>query len=86
MGQVLSFSRITPLILPYTEILQKVLQKPSNRISKVNSNAICLYCRIWLVTILRKISNLKVVTKGFSWKEPPSWKCEILHVTIHKNT
>ena len=52
------------------------------------SNAICLYRRIWLVTIIRTIFNLKVVTKGFSWKDPPSWKREILHVTfttIHKN-
>jgi hypothetical protein len=27
-------------------------------------------------------------TKGFSWKDPSSWKCEILHViftTMHKN-
>ena len=53
-----------------------------------NSNAICLYRQIWLVTILRKILNLKVATKGFSWKDPPSLKREILHViflTIHKN-
>jgi hypothetical protein len=35
-------------------------------------------CMIWLVTILCKILNLKVVTKGFSWKDPPSWKREIL--------
>ena len=28
-----------------------------------------------MVTILRKILNLPVVTKGFSWKDPPSWKC-----------
>ena len=53
----------------------------------LNYNAICLYRRIWLVTILCKIPNLQVVTKGFSWKDPPSWKCEILHViftTMHK--
>ena len=36
-------------------------------------NAICLYCRIWLVTILCKILNLKIVTMGFSWKDPSSW-------------
>ena len=29
-----------------------------------NSNAICLYCQIWLVTILCKILNLQVVTNG----------------------
>jgi hypothetical protein len=45
-----------------------------------NSNVICLYRRIWLVTIIRKILNLQVVTKGFSSKDPPSWKREILHV------
>jgi hypothetical protein len=47
-----------------------------------------LYHRIWLVTILRKILNLPVVTKGFSWKNLPSWKREILHdifTTIQKN-
>ena len=44
------------------------------------SNTICLYCRIWLVTILHKIINLPVVTKWFSWKDPPSWKRE--HVTF----
>jgi hypothetical protein len=44
-----------------------------------NSNAICLYRRIWLVTILRKVLNLQVITKSSSWKDPPSWKCEILH-------
>ena len=52
------------------------------------SNAICLYRWIWLVIILYKILNLKVVTKGFSWKDLLSWKHEILHVTfttIHKN-
>jgi len=51
------------------------------------SNAIGLYRWIWLVTILRKILNLKVVTKGFSCKDSTSWKLEILHVTfttIHK--
>ena len=31
--------------------------------------SIWLYRRIWLVAILRKILNLKVVTKGFSWKD-----------------
>jgi hypothetical protein len=44
-------------------------------------------CIIWLVTILCKILNLKVVAKWSSWKDPPSWKREILHVifiTIHK--
>jgi hypothetical protein len=46
------------------------------------SNAICLYRWIWLVIILHKILNLKVVTKGFSWKDLPSWKHEILHVTF----
>jgi hypothetical protein len=28
---------------------------------------ICLYRRIWLITILRKILNLSVVTKGFNY-------------------
>jgi hypothetical protein len=54
----------------------------------LNSNAICLYRRIWLVTILCKFLNLEAVTKGLSWKDPPSWKREIIHVTfttIHKN-
>ena len=53
------------------------------------SNAICLYRHIRLVTILDKILILPVVTKGFSWKDLPSWKCEIPHViytTMHKNT
>jgi hypothetical protein len=36
-------------------------------------NAICLYRRLWLVTILRKILNLPVANKGFSWKDPLSW-------------
>jgi hypothetical protein len=27
-----------------------------------------------MVTILRKILNLPIVTKGFSWKDRPSWK------------
>jgi hypothetical protein len=38
------------------------------------SKAICLYRRISMVTILRKILNLQVETKGFSWnsKDPPS--------------
>jgi hypothetical protein len=44
------------------------------------SNANCLYRPICLVTILRKILNLQVVTKEFSWTDPPSWKREILHV------
>ena len=39
-----------------------------------------MYRQIWLVTILCKIRNLPVVTKGFSWKDLPSWKREILHV------
>jgi hypothetical protein len=50
--------------------------------SNVHSNAICLYRRIWLITILGKILNLKIVTKWFSWKDPPSWKHEILHITF----
>ena len=37
----------------------------------LDSNAICLYRRIWF-GILHKIRNLPVVTKCFSWKEPPS--------------
>ena len=37
----------------------------------LDSNAICLYRRIWF-GILRKIRNLPVVTKCFSWKDPPS--------------
>jgi hypothetical protein len=51
-------------------------------------NPICLYRRIWLVTILSKILNLQVVTKGFSWKNPPSWMREILLIiftTMHRN-
>jgi hypothetical protein len=50
-------------------------------------NTICLYGRIRLVTILRTILNLPVVTKGFSWKDSQS-KRKIMHVTftiIHKN-
>ena len=65
-----------------------VILQPKQKVSKTeHSNGIGLYRRIWLVTILCKILNLPVVTKGFSWKDPPSWKHEILHVTftIHKN-
>jgi hypothetical protein len=47
------------------------------------SNAICLYS--WLFTILRKNLNLPVVTKGFSWNDPPSWKQEILR-HVYNNT
>jgi hypothetical protein len=45
-----------------------------HRRQNYDSNAILLYRRIWLVAILRKILNLKVVTKAFNWKDPPSWK------------
>jgi hypothetical protein len=44
------------------------------QIRQAYSNAICLYRRISMVTILRKILNLPVVTKGFSWKDSSSRK------------
>ena len=51
-------------------------------------HAICSSRRIRLVTIVRKILDLQVVTKESSWEDPPSLKREIVHVvfiTRHKN-
>ena len=47
-------------------------------VCNIHYNAICLYHRIWLVITQCKIVNLSGITKGFSWKDPPSWTREIL--------
>ena len=51
-----------------------------------DSNAISLYRRIWF-GILRKIRNLPVVTKCFSWKNPSlNVKSSMSHWQIYTKT
>ena len=86
--------------LVFSTIYKTHWDDDSKRILVYNSYRINVYHfrAFWLdkstVTCLFLIRSflyelfLQVVTKGFSLKDPPSWKREILHViltTIHKN-
>jgi hypothetical protein len=48
----------------------------------------CTHFLFYLYISIHAYKSTSNDTKGFYWKELPSWKCEILHViftTMHKN-
>jgi hypothetical protein len=54
-----------------------------NRLSKF-----LIYYFLYLYISFHAYKSTSNDTKGFNWKDLPSWKCEILHViftTIHRN-